>query len=99
LENALPVNVPLRVADGIMACELGEGLALLHRESGTFYILGEVEAFIWNRLSTPATHEGVAGALKDAYDGAPQDIERDVREFLQSMLEAKLCQVDAVVPA
>jgi hypothetical protein len=81
-----------------MACELGEGFALLHQSSGTFYILGEIEAFIWRQLSVPGTRDDIVLAVKDAYSGAPEDIEGDVTEFLQSMLEAELFEVNAVEP-
>lgn len=93
----MSANVLLRSADGVMACELGEGLALLHQASGTFYILGEIEAFIWNRLSTAATQDEVVGAVRETYDGAPDDIERDVGQFLREMLDGELLEADAVV--
>jgi hypothetical protein len=82
-----------------MACELGEGLAILHQASGTFYILGEVETFIWNRLSRPATSGEVETAISEIFDAPPDQIERDVRTFLQSMIVADLLEADAVCRA
>ena len=88
-------SVPLHLADEIMACELDEGLAVLHQASGTFYVLGELESFIWNLLSRPATSAEVAAAVSDVYDAPHDQIEPDVRNFLQSMIEADLIELDA----
>ena len=84
----------MRAAKGVMACELDDGLALLHEASGNFYVLGEVESFIWHRLATPATTTEVTGAVKDAYDASPSEVDRDVREFVRSMVEAELFQIE-----
>jgi hypothetical protein len=78
-----------------MACELDQGLALLHKASGTFYVLGELESFIWEMLSSPATSREVAAAVSDAYDAPYDQVERDVRNFLQSMIDADLLELDA----
>lgn len=82
-----------------MACELGDGLALLHEASGTFYILGDVESFIWRKLASPVTGEAVVEALKDTYDSAPEAIDRDVRAFLGSMMDADLLEVEPSIDA
>jgi hypothetical protein len=79
-----------------MACELGAGLAVLHQASGTFYILGEIETFIWNRLSRPATSEQIELAISETYDATPDQIKEDVRTFLASMIGADLLESDAV---
>ena len=93
----IPVESSLRATDGVMACELGDGLALLHHASGTFFVLDEVGSFIWKRLVSPATTGEIAGAVQDAYDAAPEQIECDVRTFVQSMVDARLVDIVASV--
>jgi hypothetical protein len=89
-------DVPLRSANGVMACELGDGLALLHESSGTFYVLGEIESFIWRRTSAPATPDQITGAVRDEYDAPAEEVDRDVAGFLRELVEAKLLEIDAI---
>ena len=86
---------PLRATAGVMACELGDGLALLHHASGTFFVLDEVGSFIWRRLANPVTAEDLAEAVKEAYDAAPDQVDRDVRDFVESMVVADLIDIEA----
>lgn len=78
-----------------MACELGDGLALLHHASGKFFVLDEVGSFIWKLLAVPVTADEVADAVKRAYDAAPEDVDRDIRDFVQSMVDTRLFEVEA----
>lgn len=88
-------DVRLCAAAGVMACPLGEGVALLHQASGTFYTLGEIETFIWNRLSSPTTSERLAIDVGESFDAPPEQIARDVHQFLESMVDADLVELDA----
>ena len=92
-------NVSLRVADGVMACELGDGLALLHQASGTFYVLGELESFIWKRSAAPVTPVEIANAVMSAYEAPPAEVDRDVSRFVKSMIDAGLFEIDETVSA
>lgn len=96
MDQPIPVGAELRIADGVMACELGDGLALLHHDSGTFFTLDDVGSFIWTRLSAPATIGQITDAVTQRFDAQPQQIDGDVRAFVASMVEACLLQVDTV---
>lgn len=97
MDSRLSDKISLRAADGVMACAFGEGLALLHHDSGSFFILDEVGSFIWERLACPVTADAIAGAVKAEYDAAPDQVDCDVRSFVQEMLDAKLIDVEPVV--
>lgn len=79
-----------------MTCELGDGLALLHHDTGTFFVLDEVGAFIWKRLARPATADELTGAVMDAFEAPPDKVGIDVRNFIQSMVDAQLCTLEDV---
>ena len=78
-----------------MACPFGEGFAVLNHDSGTFFVLDEVAAFLWNELASPTTPERLSAAVGAAYDAAPDQIEGDVRNFLESMIESRLIELSA----
>lgn len=82
----------LRTAPGVMACEFGDGLAILHHDSGTFFVLDEVAAYIWELLAEPASERGVAAAVEREYDAPSTEIERDVRAFVAAMIDARLIE-------
>ena len=73
-----------------MACELGDGLALLDHDSGQFFILDEVGSFIWKLLSAPATADELAEAVKRTFDAAPEAVDEDIRDFVRDMIDARL---------
>ena len=79
-----------------MACELGDGLALLHHASGKFFVLDEVGSFIWKLLAVPTTTEEVAEAVKRTYDAAPEEVDRDIRDYVRSMIDARLFEAQAI---
>lgn len=80
----------IRANEGVMACELGDGLALLDQTAGTFFTLDEVGAFIWQRLQDPATVVDVATAVAAEFDAPEKVIERDVDSFVKDLLSARL---------
>jgi len=82
----------LRAAPGVMACEFGDGLAILHHDSGTFFVLDEVAAYIWELLAEPASERGVAAAVEREYDAPSTQVEHDVREFVSAMIDARLIE-------
>lgn len=82
----------LRAAPGVMACEFGDGLAILHHDSGTFFVLDEVAAYIWELLAEPASERVVAAAVEREYDANSSQIERDVRAFVSAMIDARLIE-------
>ena len=98
MAQTLSPDAVLRASNGVMACELGEGLALLHHDSGTFFMLDEVGAFIWNMLERPATTDQITAALDGAFEVSPDDAGRDVAVFVHQMIEASLLCADRARP-
>lgn len=96
MDRKLLAAAPVRAVTGVMACEFGEGLALLHHDSGTFFVLDELGSFIWKRLADPITANDIAVAVREAYDVEDARAECDVRSFVEDMFEAHLIQVEAI---
>lgn len=80
----------VKAATGVMACELGEGMALLHHGSGTFFILDEIGSLLWKRIATPTMTTELASTVLDAYEVERDEVERDVARLIADMIDAQL---------
>jgi len=66
---------------------LNQEAVLFHPESNRFCILNRTSAFIWNRLSTPASAEQIATDMSASFaevtkEGALQDVEQALAELV-----------------
>lgn len=56
----------------------------------SIYSLNEVASVIWHAVSGPCSTEEIIRALQEEFAGEPEQIERDVRTFLDEMSSAGL---------
>ncbi len=52
----------------------------------SIYTLNAVATFIWERLASAITRQGMALALEEAFAGEPAEMAADLDEFLQELL-------------
>jgi hypothetical protein len=90
MARALSPDSVLRVREGVMACPFGDGLALLDRASGTFFILDDVGTCIWNRLSSPASVSELSRMVESEFDAPLGVVIGDVRDFVGNLVDAEL---------
>jgi hypothetical protein len=53
-------------------------------DTGKYFVLQEVAAFIWERLAEPATAAELCEALRQHYEVTPERCQADVLPFLQN---------------
>jgi predicted phage gp36 major capsid-like protein len=88
-------DVPLCRSEDLVSAPLGREIAMLDIESGSYYILDDVAAFVWERLAAPATLAELCGALQTRFDVTPAQCEADLRPFLQALHEKGLVRIVA----
>jgi Coenzyme PQQ synthesis protein D (PqqD) len=82
-------------AGDLVTAPMGEELAMMDMTAGTYFVLDEVAAFIWERLEGPTTVAELCSELERRYDVAPSRCEVDVLSFLESLRGKGLLRVVA----
>ena len=71
----------------------GEGSVLLHLQTGAYHGMNPVALLIWDQLDGERTVAEIIEAVRERVDDPPQELERDVRAFLQGALDRDLIAI------
>ena len=75
-----------------VACEFGDGLALLNLKSNVYYSLNGVGAFIWDLIQEPRSIGDIRGAVLARYNVDPARCQADVDALLKGLVENGLAR-------
>ncbi|HEX8120477.1 MAG TPA: PqqD family protein [Solirubrobacteraceae bacterium] len=81
--------------DDHVSASLGDALAMMDVDAGTYYVLDEVATTLWSRLAEPTRVEDLLASLQDSYDVEPERCAADVLPFLAQLHERGLVRVQA----
>ncbi|MDX8477190.1 PqqD family protein [Mesorhizobium sp. VK24D] len=76
-----------------VACEFGDGLALLHLKSNIYYSLNGVGAYIWELIQEPRSILDIRSAMLARYDVDAERCNADVEGLLKGLIEAGLARL------
>ncbi|CAN7198950.1 PqqD family protein [Mesorhizobium amorphae] len=76
-----------------VACEFGNGLALLNLKSNIYYSLNSVGAYIWDLIQEPRRIADIRSAVLTRYDVDPERCKADVDGLLKGLTEAGLARL------
>lgn len=79
-----PSTVVRRSGD-LVTAPLGQGLAMMDVESGTYFVLDDIGTFVWSRLAEAVQVAELLAELERLYDVTPEECERDVLALLGRM--------------
>ncbi len=82
-------TVVSRVEDLVSSQLEGEAV-ILNLESGIYYGLNEVGAYVWQRLDTPQAVADLQAAILAEYEVEPERCRRELLALLAEMAEAGL---------
>ena len=80
--------------DGVLACELGGGAALLHTGSGTYYALNSVGAAIWSLIERSATIASLQKHIVDSFEVEETTARRDLDSLIASLADHELVRIE-----
>jgi hypothetical protein len=63
---------------------------MLDIERGSYYVLDDVAAFVWDRLGTPTPVRALIDGLQERYAVEPARCEADVLPFLDELVDRGL---------
>ncbi|KUM24803.1 hydrogenase expression protein HypA [Mesorhizobium loti] len=76
-----------------VACEFGNGLALLHLKSNIYYSLNGVGAYIWELIQEPRSILEIRSAMLARYDVDAERCKADAEGLLKGLVEAGLARL------
>ncbi|MER8650881.1 PqqD family protein [Mesorhizobium sp. M0586] len=76
-----------------VACEFGNGLALLDMRSNIYYSLNSVGAYIWELIQEPRPISEIRSAVLDRYNVDPERCRADVDGLLKGLADAGLARL------
>ena len=87
--------MPLLRSDELVSAPLGREIAMLNIDSGSYYILDDVAAFVWERLAQPITLGELCGAVQRRFEVTTARCEADLLPFLQALHDKGLVHIVA----
>ncbi|CAN7166979.1 PqqD family protein [Mesorhizobium sp. LjRoot246] len=76
-----------------VACEFGNGLALLNLKSNVYYSLNGVGAFIWELIQEPRSIADIRSAVLARYNVDPERCRADVDALLKGLADNGLARL------
>ncbi len=76
-----------------VACEFGNGLALLDLKSNIYYSLNSVGAFVWGLIQEPKPICEIHSAMLERYNVEPERCKADVDALLKGLVDSGLARV------
>jgi hypothetical protein len=79
----------------LVTAPVGDAIAMLNIDAGSYYVLDEIAAAIWDQLQAPITPGAICERLRQRYDVAPAQCETDVLTFLRALQGKGLLRIVA----
>lgn len=87
-------HVRVSATKDAVACEFGDGLALLNLKSNIYYSLNGVGAFIWDLIQEPRSIAEIRSAVLARYNVDPERCQADVEALLKGLADNGLARLD-----
>ncbi|RWC31870.1 PqqD family protein [Mesorhizobium sp.] len=86
-------HVGVSATKDAVACEFGNGLALLNLKSNVYYSLNGVGAFIWELIQEPRSIADIRSAVLARYKVDPERCRADVDALLKGLADNGLARL------
>lgn len=83
---------PLKRADDVVASEIDGEIVMISLEQGKYFRIDPVGSEIWRLLEDAQSPTAVVERLKAKFDGDPETIEAEAREFIDMLLDKGLVE-------
>jgi hypothetical protein len=89
----LTLDSEVRATTEQVSAELGDSTAILNLETATYFGVGFVGARVWELLQEPRIVSEVKQILLQEYEIGDEECERDLLDFLTSLMEQGLIRM------
>jgi|AGTN01.1.fsa_nt_gi Coenzyme PQQ synthesis protein D (PqqD). len=80
-------------SEAVLMAQVDGETVMMDARKGVYYGLDAIGSEIWARLKEPVTVERLLAQLAEEFDGAPDEMERDVIDLLSNLAEHGLLEV------
>lgn len=77
----------------MVAADVGEGVVILHLESGSYFTLENVAARVWTLIKEPIAVGEIERVLIEEYEVDAQQCHREVIQLLSDLIDEGLLEV------
>jgi len=70
--------------DSLVSARMGPDVAMMDMDTGKYFVLQEVGAFVWERLAEPSTAAELCAVLVRRYEVTAERCRAEVLPFLQN---------------
>ncbi|MDH6511209.1 hypothetical protein M2108_006247 [Paenibacillus sp. PastM-3] len=92
--KVLSLETVLVQQPGNIASDMDGEKVMLNIKNGKYYNLGEVGGEIWSAMAQPAPISRIVEVIRETFDVPAETAERDVLEFVHSLLAEDLVAID-----
>ena len=83
----------VRRNDELLSAPIGEEVAMMDVDAGTYYVLDDITSFIWSSLAEPTRVADLLARLQERYDVTPDRCSADVLPLLERLHEKGIVRV------
>ena len=92
-EHIISASSTVVATEAQVSADLAGEAVILSLQSGMYYGLDEIGAYIWTLIQEPRTVGEIRDAILDEYDVESDRCERDAVELLERLADAGLVEV------
>ena len=92
-KHSITLDSTVAAGSELVAANLDGEVVILGFQSGSYFGLDQVGAFVWEMIQTPRKVVEVRDRILDEYDTEPARCEQDLIELLESLLDNQLIEV------
>ena len=92
LEDTILGSSIVVAAKNQVSADLAGEAVILNLESGVYYSLDDVGAYIWSLIQEPRTVNEIRDAILEEYEVEPDRCERDIVALLEQLADAGLIE-------
>lgn len=93
MKRTLSLDSTVVTARGQVSTDLVREKAILNFQTGQYYGLNRVGAFIWDFIQQPKTVHEICKAISDEYEVAPEQLESDLTALLHDLASEGLIEI------
>jgi hypothetical protein len=91
--KSIDFDTAIEKKQDIISSGMDDETVMMSIENGEYYGLNPVGGRIWELLDRPRTAAGICDILVEEYDVPVEECQREVKEFVEKLLEKKLVKI------
>jgi len=91
--QTLTLDNKVKIPEGVVFQKVGEEIVFLNLDTGIYFGLDPVGSRIWDLLVEKGTLQSVFESMKEEYEVAPEELQKDILLLVQELQVKRLVEV------